>query len=239
MTEPTDAPEPTMTSTPLITEDLLLLLFDPTSGSIRGEGHTLFHVLAGSVLVDLAAQGHVDIDEKASLSRGREVHAIAGDPPADPVLRTVWDRLVDRSTDVHSLILEIGPTLREPLIDRLVERGEIDEESTRFLGLIPTTKLVDGGTPRRDELVATVRAVLVDDAQPDARSGALGALLSASGVLPMFDKEIPWSGAVYTRGMHLLGGDWGAAAAAEAVARTAAALAATTLFTVILPPSDR
>jgi hypothetical protein len=40
----------------LIAEDVLLVLFQPSSGTIVGE-NTLFYVLAGAVLTDLAQQG--------------------------------------------------------------------------------------------------------------------------------------------------------------------------------------
>ena len=65
---------------------------------------------------------------------------------------------------------------------------------------------------------------------PDVRTGALTGLLSASGQLPALDPDIRWSGAVYTRGVAMQKGEWGASAAAEAVARTTAAILTTSLF---------
>jgi hypothetical protein len=56
-----------VSATPLIAEDLLLLLFDPRSGTIAGEG-TLFYTLAGAVLADLAAGGHIEVDEDTTLA---------------------------------------------------------------------------------------------------------------------------------------------------------------------------
>lgn len=221
--------EPTMPDAPALAEDVLLLLFDPRSGTIAGEGNNLFHTLAGAVLVDLALQGRIDIDERTTL-RGREVRAVAGDPPTDPLLRGVWDRIARKPVDVHSLILEVGPRLRQLVIDRVVERGHIRRESRRVLGLINTTAYVDGGTSRRAELLAPVRAALVDDAVPDAHAGALAALLAASGGLPTLYNDIPWSGAVYTRGRELLRGDWGAEAVGESVRRTMAGLITSNLF---------
>jgi hypothetical protein len=239
MTSPTQ-----ITSTALLAEDLLMLLFRPEDGVFRGEGSPLFHVLAGAVLTDLAAGGWVEIDEHTSI-RGREVRALAGgssggDAPADPLLRETWERISRKPTDVYSLILEIGPDLRAPMIERLEERGHIRTESRKLLGFIPNTAIVDGGTPRRAELLAAVRAVLVDGAEPDTRTAALVALLSASGEIASMHPDIPWSGAVYTRSTQIRKGDWGAAAAGEAVARTAAAILSTSLFvTVTLPAIQR
>ncbi|WP_020013202.1 GOLPH3/VPS74 family protein [Promicromonospora sukumoe] len=213
---------PATPATPLIAEDLLLLLFDPRSGTIAGE-NTLFYTLAGAVLTELAVGGHVEIDSKPGLT-GNRVTANAGSPPADPLLRERWDLLVQKPRGAQTFLAEVGPYLREPLLDRLVERGHVGREKRKALGFIPTTALTDGGTPRRAELVAAVRPVLADGAVPAPRTAVLGALLSASGSLPVLDKDIPWSGAVYTRGKELEQGDWGASAAGEAVVRTTIAV---------------
>ena len=178
-------------TTTLIAEDLLLLLFDPVSGTIRGEGTTLFNVLAGAVLVDLALKEHVDLENQGWM-RGRVV-TVTGEPPTDPVLRQAWERIASRPLEVHSLIHAIGPYLREPILDRLVQHGHLHREKRRLLGLIPTTALVDGGTVRRTELVAAVRPLLVDGADPDRHTAPLAALMSASDTLPQFNSEIPWS----------------------------------------------
>ncbi|MFI2363720.1 GPP34 family phosphoprotein [Promicromonospora sp. NPDC019610] len=216
MTAPT-TPEPE-----LIAEDLLLLLFDPRSGTIAGE-NTLFYTLAGAVLTELALAGHVEIDGRPALT-GPRVSAVAGNPPADPLLHEPWDRLAEKPRGAQTFLAEVGPRLREPLLDRLVERGHVGREKRKALGFIPTTALTDGGTPRRAELVAAVRPVLADGAEPDPRTAVLAALLSASGSLPTLHRDIPWSGAVYTRGKALEHGDWGAAAAGEAVLRTTVAV---------------
>ncbi|WP_369372241.1 GPP34 family phosphoprotein [Promicromonospora sp. Populi] len=208
----------TIPAAPLIAEDLLLLLFDPRSGTIAGEG-TLFYTLAGAVLTELVVEEHVTVDERPTLT-GPRVTAVTSNPPADPLLHDVWEPLTTKRQGAQSLIAEVGPQLRGVLLDRLAERGHIHREEHKALGFIKTTALVDGGTSRRAELLDAVRPVLADGAEPTPRSGVLAALLSASGSLPVLDKDIPWSGAVYTRGKELEKGDWGAAAASEAVTRT-------------------
>lgn len=218
--------------TPALAEDLLLLLFDPTSGTFAGEGMALFHVLAGAVLVDLALRGNVEIDPK------QRVHAVTDQDPDDELLARAWQRITRKPVEVHTLIAEIGPPLREATVERVVARGDIHRERGRTLGFIPTTKLTSA-TPRRDELLRPVRAALVDGAEPDARTGALAALLFASGSLPALHREIPWGSAVYRRGQEMQNGEWGAAAAGEAVRRTVAGIATSTIFvgTVVQPNS--
>ena len=226
-----------MSPTPLIAEDLLLLLFDPRSGTIAGEG-TLFYTLAGAVLADLAAGGHIEVDEDTTLT-GRRVRAVAAAPPADPLLREPWDRLTRKPRTAQVLLAEIGPTLRDPLLDRLVLAGHIARERGRMLGILPTTRLSAGGTSRRAELLDAVRPVLTEGAQPTPRTAALAALLSASGSLPALYQDIPWSGSVFTRGQELERGDWGAAAAGEAVTRTTMAAALSSVSAVIAATHGR
>jgi len=226
-----------VTSTPLIAEDLLLLLFDPRSGTIAGEG-TLFYTLAGAVLADLAAGGHIEVDEDTTLT-GRRVRAVAAAAPTDPLLREPWDRLNRKPRTAQVLLAEIGPTLRDPLLDRLVLAGHIGRERGLVLGILPTTRLSAGGTSRRAELLDAVRPVLTAGAQPAARTAALAALLSASGSLPALYQDIPWSGSVFTRGQELERGDWGAAAAGEAVTRTTMAAALSSVSAVIAATHGR
>ena len=224
-------PESLFDTTTLVAEDLLLLLFDPASGTIRGEGTTLFNVLAGAVLVDLALNEHVDLENQGWM-RGNEV-SVKGEPPTDPVLKHAWERIARRPLEVHTLIHAIGPYLREPVLDRLVQHGHLRRENRRLLALIPTTTLVDGGTTRRAQLMTAVRPLLIDGAEPDRHTAPLAALMSASDTLPQFHSEIPWSGAVHTNGKNLQRGQWGSAAAAAVVARAAAGLIAESFATTI------
>ncbi|MET8042480.1 GPP34 family phosphoprotein [Micromonospora sp. NPDC005215] len=202
--------------TPTLVEDLLLLLFQPTSGTIAGE-NTLFYVLGGAVLADLALGDHL-----TTAARGR-VSSVADHPPSDELLRPAWDYLAEKPRGVQTALAAIGPALRKPVLERLIARGDIDQEPRKVLGLFRTTALRDGRTERRARLLADVRQVLVDGAEPHARVAALAALLSASGTLPQFHREIPWTSPVISRAKQLEQGDWGADAAAEAVTRTVTA----------------
>lgn len=221
----------TTTDGPLLIEDLMLLLFDPRTGTIAGEG-TLFYALGGAVLADLALRELVEVDDRPSLL-GPKARAVGEVPPTDDLLRDAWQQVHDDAKGVQGLLAGIGPRLREPVLERLVQAGHVGRERGKVLGLIPTTRLVDGGSSRRTELLAAVRPVLVDGADPTPRAAVLAALLSASGNLPALHRDIPWSGKVYTRGKQLERGDWGASAVGEAVTRTAAALAASSISVAI------
>ncbi|WP_410810761.1 GOLPH3/VPS74 family protein [Micromonospora sp. 067-2] len=211
---------------PTLAEDLLLLLFQPNSGLRSGTGtiageNTLFYTLAGAVLADLGLGDHVRTGSgRAGTTR---VEAVEDHPPSDDILRSAWDYLSAKPRGVQTVLAAIGPTLRGPLLDRLVERGDIRRGTRKAFGLFTTTVLEDGGSGRRPRLLEDVRAVLVEGVEPQPRVAALTALLSGSGTLPQFDREIPWTSPVISRAKALERGDWGAGAAAEAVARTVTA----------------
>lgn len=204
-----------------VADDLMLLLFQPSSGTISGE-NTLFYVLAGAVLTDLAMQGAARADDRGL--RGTIVAAAGKTAPDDDILSEAWHYISEKPRSVQTVLAAIGPGLREPVLDLLVERGDLHRTRGRALGFISTEKLQLGDTGRREQLMAEVRAVLVDGAKPSARIAALIAFLSASGALPTLHREIPWTSAVIARASELERGDFGAEAAASAVTRTLTAV---------------
>jgi hypothetical protein len=209
---------PVRTLPPSLAEDVMLVLFDPRSGAIAGEG-TLYYVLGGAVLTELALSGSIAPTGRTGFS-GELVAAADGAPPSDPLLREAWDAVREKPRGVQTLLASVGPRLRAPLLERLVARGDIREERRKVLGLIPTTALRAGDGRRRGRLIGSLRATLVDGRRPDERTAALGGLVFASGSLPSLDPELPWSSTVHDRAKRLQEGEWGASAAAEAVQRT-------------------
>lgn len=199
----------------LLAEDLMLLLFQPASGTISGEG-TLYYVLAGALLTELAQKDLVSAEKTAM---GAKISAVGETAPTDPLLAEMWQYVAEKTRGAQGVLAAIGPKLRGPILGRLVERGDITSEERRILG-IPSPKLSAGTTGRREELIARVRAVLVDGAEPDDTIGALIALLSASNALPTMHKDIPWGSVVAERAKSFEKGDWGAEAAGTAVTRT-------------------
>ena len=207
-------------SAPTLAEDLLLVLFQPDSGTIAGE-NTLYYVLAGAVLADLAFNESVTITTTRTGSIS--VEAVQGRAPSDEILRSAWDYASDKPGGIQAMLAAIGPTLRQPLLERLIARGDIREENGKVLGLFKATTLKDGGSGRRSGLIRDVRTVLVDGVEPTPRVAALAALIWGSGTLHQFDPEIPWTSAVITRAQELERGNWSTEGATQAVARATAA----------------
>jgi hypothetical protein len=222
-----------MSPDPLLVEDVLLLLFQPDSGSIAGE-NILFYVLGGAVLTDLALIGRAEAEKRALSTR---VEAIGDGVMPDELLDPAWLYLAEKPRGVQTVIAAVGPELRGPVLDRLVARGDLTRTKGKALGIFPTTKLALG-SGRRAGLIERVRAALIDGETPDPRTAASIALLSASATLPQFDAEIPWSGDVYTRAKELERGDWGAAAASSAVARTMNAVIANAVIAATVLPRN-
>jgi hypothetical protein len=215
----------------LLVEDLLLLLMDDETGTPAAAG-TLPYALGGAVLVELALLGRVDTTATGSLG-GEKVIAVDGEPPADPLLRQAYEKVAGKPRAVQPLLLRIGGSLWDEVVDRLAGKGLVRRESRKVLGLFRTTRLPAGDGRHEQEVRDRIRAVLVDGAEPDTRTAALIALLSASGALPALRPQLAWSGPVIERAEELRRGNWGASAVNTAVARTAAAIAASSAVTAV------
>ncbi|WP_246670049.1 GOLPH3/VPS74 family protein [Arthrobacter zhaoguopingii] len=220
-------------SEPTLVEDVLLLLFQPSSGTIAGET-TLFYVLGGAVIADLALAGRVEARESGRFSI--TLHALGEDPPNDEHLRSAWEYMAEKPRNAQSVLASIGPVLRAPILDRLVARGDLISRATKTFGIFNSTSL-SVGSERRAALLDSVRATLLGGEDPNPRTAAAISLLSASGTLSHFHPEIPWSGDVYTRGKQIQMGNWGANAAGSAVTRTMTAITVNPLIaaTVLRP----
>ncbi|MEV8376965.1 GPP34 family phosphoprotein [Kribbella sp. NPDC056861] len=220
---------------PTLAEDLLLLLFQPASGTIAGE-NTLFYALGGAVLADLALHGQVTVNEGS----GNKLATVGTEVPVDDSLRSAWDYIAEKPRRVQTVLAAIGPKLREPMLQRLIDRGDLVQVERKTLIVFTTKALSEGSTGRRGELLAAVRAALVDGVEPTARVAALAALISGSGTLPQFHREIPWNSAVIARAEEFKRGNWGAGAAAEAVTRTitAAIVNSAIAAATVLPHSN-
>jgi len=210
----------------LIAEDMLLLLLDDESGKLTLTSYPQA-VLGGALLVELAATGAAEVEEKTSMWRSAKVRAVAGAAPADPVLRAAHDAVAARPRTAQDLVQRLGKGTRDALTDRLAERGLLERRDDRVLGLFPRTRWPAVDSSHEQDVRRRLTAVLVQGVEPDERTGALVALLSAiDKPHKVVDHEGLSTGEVRKRAKRIAQGDWAAKAVRDAIAASTAAITA-------------
>jgi hypothetical protein len=160
----------------LIAEDLLLLLLDDELGSMTTSYADA--VLGGALLVELALAGAVTVPEKTSVWRTAKVRP-SGEPVGEPALREALATVAHKERSAQDLVGRLGEGQRDRLADGLVERGILERREDRVLGLFARKRWLAIDSSREEELRRALTVVLVQGADPDERTGALVALLSA------------------------------------------------------------
>jgi len=221
--------EPTPHHPLLLAEDVLLLLLDDHTGALHQSN--LAPLLGGAVLAELALDGAVEIGEKQGLLRTAKVHAVPGRRPQDPVLAGAQDVVAQQPRTAQDLVTRLGKPLRDPLCERLAERGVLRREQHRVLGLFPTTRWPTEDSAHEEAVRRRLADVLLRGLTPDPRTVALVALLSAvDRAHKVVDREGLSSGELRKRAKRLAEtmdeGDWAAAAVRDAVRAAASAVAA-------------
>lgn len=209
----------------LIAEDLLLLLLDDDNGKLTLTAYPQT-VLGGALLVELATTGSVEVEEKTSLWRSAKVRP-TGELPADPVLRTAYDVVAAKPRSAQDLVDRLGKGAKEQLAARLADRGILERRDDRILGVFPRTRWPAADTSHEREVRQRLDAVLVVGVEPDERTGALVALLSAiDKPHKVVDHRGLSAGEVRKRAKRIAEGDWAAKAVRDAIAASTAAVTA-------------
>lgn len=203
---------------PALVEDVLLLLFQPSSGTIAGET-TLFYILGGAVLADLAMRGQIVETGDGTVRVAPNGNA----PPRDELLRPGWEYLAGTPRYPLTVITAVGPRLRERVLTRLISKGHLVKHRKKLFGILPHDR-IEQGSSRRDELLTRVRAVLVDEAPADESTAAIVALLSASTQLHQLDPDVPWTSPVIERARTFQARHLGATSAGEGVLHSTLAI---------------
>ena len=210
----------------LISEDLLLLLLDDDSGKLTLTAYPQ-PALGGALLIELAVMGAVEVEEKAGIWKSAKVRAVPGAEPEDPVLRAGYDLVAEKERGAQDLVDRLGKGLKERLGDRLVDRGILERRDDKVLGLFPSTRWPAADTTHEQDLRLRLTAALVQGADPDDRTGALVALLSA---IDKAHKVVDHQGLskrdVRKRAKEISEGAWAAQAVRDAITASVAAVAA-------------
>ncbi|GAB2666001.1 GPP34 family phosphoprotein [Prescottella soli] len=204
--------------TPLIAEDLLLLLLDDESGGPVVDGTRLPRVLAGAVLLELALDGYVTPAEDGEDVKKGRLAVRREATPGDPILAGAVEVIREsrRPMKPETAIEKLDTEMREAVFERVVDRGWVRESRRKILGIFPskTWPAVDESHERgvrRD-----LEQVLVEGLDPNPRTAALISLLSAvdavAKVFPDADRK-----AIRKRAKDIAEEEWAGAAVRKAV----------------------
>jgi hypothetical protein len=136
--------------------------------------------MGGAVLTELALLGRVQTDDTGIVNGPRVTPAGAG-PLPDPLLQFAYDTVAEKTQRVQPLLLALGGDLWRVVRDRLVDRGLLRREESRWLGVFRSTRWPADDERHEAQLRVRIRRVLEDGDEPDPRTAAIIGLLSASG----------------------------------------------------------
>ncbi|WP_219418426.1 GOLPH3/VPS74 family protein [Pseudonocardia nigra] len=159
-----------------ITEDLVLLLLRPDTGRPVVDSTSLDRAIGGALLLDLSTRDRVTADREDAKARLTLTNAA---PTGDPLLDAALARLGPAPLKAQKAVERLARKTREPVLERLAERGLVRRERTRPLGLFPLTSWPAVDASARKELRGRVAAVLLDGKAPDQHLALLISLLHA------------------------------------------------------------
>ena len=172
-------------------EELLLLLLEDQSGKfLRLPDRPLQYALAGSVLRDLALEGHIDTDPDRLIL----VDIPTGDDLLDPILADIAN---GGDHDVHYWLTHaaVGAwQIKDKALDRLVSRHILDQRGDAFHWVLrfdwgarkwrqPRVYPVIDGEAQK-EVKVRILAELLDGDIPDPRDLMTISLADACGLFP-------------------------------------------------------
>jgi hypothetical protein len=164
-----------------VEEIMLLLLRDEDGRFIQVPTWSVDYALAGSVLMDLAMENKIDTDlQNLILIDATPV----GDDILDPILAEI---AAGGSHDTRYWVEQVsrrGAELREKSLERLVEKGILEQEEDRFLWVFRSRRYpaIDGSVER--EVKLRILNVLFSDEIPDPRDQMIICLSDACGIFP-------------------------------------------------------
>ncbi|GAB3256488.1 GOLPH3/VPS74 family protein [Nocardioides dilutus] len=209
----------------LVAEDLLLLLLDDESGKVTASD-VADVALGGAVLAELAILGAVTVDEPTGRFRSPKVR-VAGPAPEDRVLADALDVVAEKERTAQDLVARLGKGLVKTLGDRMADRGMLERRESRLLGMLPRTRWPAADSTHEEAVRQALASVLVQGTTPDARTGALVAVLSA---IDRTHKVVDHDGLsrreVKKRAKEVTEGAWAATGVRDAIKATHAAVIA-------------
>jgi len=209
---------------PLIAEDVLLLLLDDDSGTVKITSYPRA-VVGGAVLAELVLAGQVIVGQRPSLWHRPRLATTSAAPPADPILRQAYDHIARYPQAASDAVAELGRRAIPKLSQRLADQGVLAETRGKTLGVFPRTRWPEADASRERRLRDDLAAVLVGGATPDPRLGPVIALINAAGITAkVVDRGGLTRSELQRRAREVADGDWAAKAVKDAIAAASAAI---------------
>ncbi|MEV5964110.1 GPP34 family phosphoprotein [Kribbella sp. NPDC051952] len=211
----------------LIAEDLLLLLYDDETGKPITGSPGLDYSLAGAVLIELTLLGKLDIAEQGDVVKAGRLKVLDPSPTGDAILDQRLAYVVNKpGKRPKDQIGAMSKKLRDEVLVRLAERGVLEQDQGKVLGLFPVKRWPAKDARHELEVRSQLESVLKVGTTPDQRTGALIALLSALNVVPKVVTDAVDKRALKKRAKEIADSDWAAEAVKKAVTEMQAAVTA-------------
>jgi len=164
----------------LLAGELQLLVTDDVSGRLSVPADQVDAGLGGANLVELTFMNKVDITGEGDQGKRGRIVVRDPSPVGDEVLDAALQILTARQGGKPSAVIRpLGKNLRRMLYQRLAAAGVLRAGRGRALGLFPTRTWPAEDTRHEEQVRQQLTQALVQQAEPDARTAALIALLYA------------------------------------------------------------
>jgi hypothetical protein len=187
-----------------VAENLLLVALDPESGKVRLPAMASEATLGGAALIDLVLLGRLEL-----VGTGRKARvAVADRTPVDDLgLQAAFERVSQRGHQApKSIVTRLGKKQRKAVLATMERAGLVRDLGRRVLGIpLERYELVD--VARRDDLLARLRQVLLQDQPADQVPGPLVGLLLAADLLRLVVEKRDRK-AAKARAKVVAEGDW-------------------------------
>lgn len=164
-----------------VEEIILLLLRDEDGRFIQIPTWSMDYAVAGAVLMDLAMENRIDTDLTNLILLD---DSPLGDSILDPVLAEIAAGNGHDTRYWVERVSQSGTQIREQALNRLVEKGILENQDDRFLWVFRSRRYpsIDGEVER--EVKLRILSVLFSDDIPDPRDQMIICLSDACGIFP-------------------------------------------------------
>lgn len=169
----------------ILADEILLLLTDARTGRALLDTGRLELVLAGALLLDLAADERVDVAGPGGPVKAGRVVVRDPRPVGEQMLDHALAILVSRAPcRPEAAVTYLKTGLRPGLYGRMVDRGVLRAETHRTLRIFTTERWPALDTRHADQVRAGLRDVLVVGRTPTGRERATISLLHTVDAVP-------------------------------------------------------